>query len=154
MLNPSLQDTQKQKKGRIAALISLIVLETILVTTAIIPGQMWTRLLPGSPDAGSSGPYPASIATVIPFLLYVIPTLVGFLARNWQQALFYATLPAWIGLGLFVTAATSKIGIFYLVANDSVAGNVSVLELFAALGAIGWLAQYLLSTRSRRSSDR
>jgi hypothetical protein len=74
----------------------------------------------------------------------VVPTLVGFLCRNWQQALFYATLPAWIGLGLFVTAASFKVGIFYLVAADNVSANVSILELFAALGGIGWLAQYIL----------
>jgi hypothetical protein len=43
-----------------------------------------------------------------------------------------------------VTAASFKVGIFYLVAADNVSANVSILELFAALGGIGWLAQYIL----------
>jgi len=42
-----------------------------------------------------------------------------------------------------VVAATFRVGAFYLVANDHVTANVSVLELFAALGAIGWLARSL-----------
>jgi len=150
MLNVSLQGTA-QSKQRSILVIALVVLETLLVTTALIPAQLWTRLLPNSANAGLDGPFPASVALVIPFLLYVIPTLVGFLCRNWQQALFYATLPAWIGLGLFVTAATLKVGIFYLVSNDKITGNVSVLILFAALGGIGWLAQSIFL--SRRSTN-
>src|SRR5258707_561895 len=111
MLRLSTQDTAQDKR-RSVGVILLVVLETLLVTTALVPAQLWTRILPNSTSAGLDGPFPASIATVIPLLLYVIPTLVGFLCRNWQQALLYATLPAWIGLGLFVTAATFKVGIF------------------------------------------
>jgi len=142
------KDTTVQDRRRFILVIVLVVLETLLVTTALIPTQIWTHILPGSASAGQDGPYPPSIAIVVPFLLYVIPTLVGFLNRNWQQALFYATLPAWIGLGLFVTAATLKVGIFQLVGADSVTANVSVLELFAALGGIGWLAQYIFLPRT------
>jgi len=47
-------------------------------------------------------------------------------------------------LGLFLVAATFKIGAFYLVSADHVTANVSVLELFAALGGIGWLGRFLL----------
>jgi hypothetical protein len=147
MLRLSLQTPAQDKRRSIGVLI-LVLLETILVGMALIPAQEWTRLLPGSPSAAQDGPFPHSVAIVIPVLLYVVPTLVGFLCRNWQQALFYATLPAWIGLGLFVTAASFKVGIFYQVAADSVSANVSVLELFAVLGGMGWLAQSLFKPRN------
>lgn len=146
MLRLSLQGTARDRRRSIAIIV-MVLIEIVLVTMALIPLQEWTRLLPNSPDAGLDGPFPHSIAIVIPVLLYIIPTLVGFLCRNWQQALFYATLPAWLGLGIFITAASFKVGIFYLVAADSVAANVSVLELFAALGGIGWLAQYIFLPR-------
>jgi hypothetical protein len=84
---------------------------------------------------------------VITLLIYLIPTAIGFLCRSWQRALFFATLPAWIGLGLFVTAATLKVGAFYLVSADHVTANVSVLELFAALGSIGWLGRHFFKSR-------
>jgi hypothetical protein len=149
MLRLSLQGTAQEKRRSIAVIV-LVLIEILLVTMALVPEQEWTRLLPNSPSAALDGPFPASVAIVIPVLLYIIPTLVGFLCHNWQQALFYATLPAWIGLGLFITAASFKVGIFYLVAADSVTANVSILELFAALGGIGWLAQYVLfKTRAR-----
>ena len=146
MLRLSLQGTAQDKRRSIAVII-LVLLEIVLVTMALVPTQLWTRLLPNSPSAALDGPFPHSVALVVPVLLYLAPTLVGFLCRNWQQALFYATLPAWIGLGLFVTAASFKVGIFYLVGAESVTANVSVLELFAALGGIGWLAQYILLPR-------
>lgn len=143
MLRLSLQGSAQEKRRSIAVIV-LVLLEIVLVTMALVPQQEWTHLLPHSPSAALDGPFPHSVAIVIPVLLYIIPTLVGFLCHNWQQALFYATLPAWIGLGLFVTAASFKVGIFSLVAADSVTANVSVLELFAALGGIGWLARYVV----------
>jgi hypothetical protein len=127
--------------------IGLIVVETILVTLALVPAQLWTRLLPNSPSAALDGPFPPVIAMIIPVLLYLLPTAIGFLCHSWQRALLYATLPAWIGLGLFVIAATSKVGAFYLVSPTQVTANVSVLELFAALGGIGWLARHLFNLR-------
>jgi hypothetical protein len=142
MLRLSLQGTTRERQ-RAIAVIALVLLETALVTMALIPAQEWTRLLPNSPSAALNGPFPSGVAVVVPILLYLVPTLVGFLCRHWQQALLYATLPAWIGLGLFVTAASFKMGVFYLVSADSVTANVSVLELFAALGGMGWLAQYI-----------
>ncbi len=125
-------------------LYTLIVVETILVTLALVPAQLWTRVLAGSSSAALDGPFPAPIAPVITLLLYLMPTLIGLLCRTWQRALLFATLPAWIGLGLFVVAATFKVGAFYLVSTDHVTANVSVLELFVALGAIGWLARSFL----------
>ncbi len=129
------------------AVIGLTVFETILVTLALVPPQEWTRLLPGSTSAALDGPFPAALAPIIPALLYLVPTLIGFLCRSWQRALLFATLPAWIGLALFVIAAASKVGAFYLVSSTQVTSNVSVLELFAALGGIGWLARHLFKLK-------
>ncbi|HKV01572.1 MAG TPA: hypothetical protein VJQ26_05575 [Ktedonobacteraceae bacterium] len=136
-----------QEKRRDMLLIGMVGLETILVVLALVPAQLWTRLLPNLPSAALDGPFPARIAPAITVLLYVVPTLVGFLSRDWQRALLFATLPAWIGLGLFVVAATYKVGAFYLVSADHVMANVSLLELFAALGAIGWLGRHIFKLK-------
>lgn len=146
MLHASVPDAEQNKRWSMLV-IGLVVLETILVTLALVPAQLWTRLLPNSPGAALDGPFPPVIAMVVPVLLYLVPTAIGFLCRSWQRALLFATLPAWIGLGLFVIAATSKVGAFYLVAPTQVVANVSVLELFAALGGIGWLARHLFNLR-------
>jgi hypothetical protein len=139
---PGSSDALRQR--RIDYLIlSLVAFQTILVTLALVPPQLWTRLLPGSPSASLDGPFPAAIAPIITALLYLIPAGIGFLCKSWQRALLYATIPAWIGLGLFVIAATYKVGAFYLVSATQVTSSVSVLELFAALGGIGWLARTL-----------
>jgi len=137
----------EQEKRIFYVVIGMIALETILVTLALVPAQEWTRLLPGSSSAAQDGPFPPALAPIIPLLLYVVPTVIGFLCRSWQRALLYATIPAWIGLGLFVVAATFKVGAFYLVAPAQVTANISVLELFAALGGIGWLARHLFKLR-------
>ncbi len=122
-------------------LIAMVVIETFLVTLALVPAQLWTRVLPTVTSAAIDGPFPPAIAPIITALLYIVPAIIGFLSRGWQRALLFATLPAWIGLGLFLIAATFKVGAFYLVSVDHVTANVSVLELFAALGAIGWLGR-------------
>ena len=128
-------------------LLSMVVLETALVAMALVPAQFWTRVLPNTPGTALDGPFPPPLAPLITTLLYVIPTLIGLLCHNWQKALLYATLPAWIGLGVFLVAATLKVGPFYLVAADHVTANVSVLELFAALGAIGWLGRSIFKLK-------
>ncbi|HEY7419926.1 MAG TPA: hypothetical protein VH593_32410, partial [Ktedonobacteraceae bacterium] len=88
-----------------------------------------------------------AIAPVITTVLYIVPTAIGWLCLRWQNALLYATLPAWISLGLFLVAATFRIGIFYLVAPDHVSANVATLELFAVLGGIGWLGRNIYKLR-------
>ena len=143
ILPSSTQNTEREKLWLILV-IGLLVIETILVTMALVPAQLWTRLMPQSTSAALDGPFPPTIAPVITFLLYLLPTIIGYLTRSWQRALLYATLPAWIGLGVFVVAATFKVGAFYLVSVDHVTANVSILELFAALGGIGWLGRYLI----------
>ncbi|HLG61852.1 MAG TPA: hypothetical protein VKY19_07960 [Ktedonosporobacter sp.] len=127
--------------------IGLLIIETILIVMALVPAQLWARILPPSASTTLDGPFPPTIAPVITALLYLLPTAIGFLCRSWQRALLYATLPAWFGLGLFVVAATFKVGAFYLVSTDHVTANVSTLELFAALGGIGWLARNLFKIR-------
>jgi hypothetical protein len=140
MLHSSTQNIEREKLWTVLV-IALVIIETLLVTLALVPAQLWTRLLPQSSSAALDGPFSSSIAPVITALLYLLPTAIGFLTRSWQRALLYATLPAWIGLGLFVIAATSKVGAFYLISVDHVTANVSILELFAALGGIGWLGR-------------
>jgi hypothetical protein len=142
MLHSSTTNTERDKLLT-TLVICMVVVETILVTMALVPPLLWTRLLPGSTSAALYGPFPPMLAPVIPALIYLVPTVVGFLCRSWQRALLYATLPAWIGLGLFVIAASFKVGAFYLVSPTQVTANVSTLELFAALGAIGWLGRFL-----------
>jgi hypothetical protein len=142
MMYSSTTNTEREKLLTITV-ICMVILETILVTMALVPPQLWTRLLPGTTSAALYGPFPPILAPIIPALLYLVPTVVGFLCRSWQKALLYATLPAWIGLGLFVIAASFKVGSFYLVSPTQVTANVSTLELFAALGAIGWLGRFI-----------
>src|SRR5260370_17418680 len=142
MLHSGTASSVREKRMSMVV-VGLVIFDTILVTLALVPAQLWTRLLPGSTNAALYGPFPPIIAPIIPALLYLVPTAVGFLCRSWQRALLYATLPAWIGLGLFVIAATFKVGAFYLVSPTQVTANVSTLELFAALVAIGWLARYI-----------
>lgn len=142
MLHSSTPQSEQEKR-LFMLLIGMVIVETILVTLALVPAQLWTRLIPQSASAALDGPFPPAIAPVITALIYLVPTAIGFLCRSWQRALLYSTLPAWVGLGLFVIAATFKVGIFYLVSPNSVTANVSVLELFAALGAIGWLGRHI-----------
>jgi hypothetical protein len=133
--------------------IGLVAIETLLVLLALVPPQLWTRLLPQTTSAALDGPFPPVIAPVITAFLYLVPTVIGFLCRSWQQALLYSTIPAWVGLGCFVIAATFaapfKVGAFYLVSVDHVIANVSILELFAALGGIGWLGRSIFTPRKR-----
>jgi hypothetical protein len=142
MLHSGISSLVREKRLSMVV-IGLVILETILVTLALVPAQLWTRLLPDSTNAALDGPFPPILAPIIPALLYLVPTAIGFLCRSWQRALLYATLPAWIGLGLFVIAAAFKVGAFFLISPAQVTANVSVLELFAALGAIGWLGRYI-----------
>jgi hypothetical protein len=142
MLHSGTASSVREKRMSMVV-IGLVIFDTILVTLALVPAQLWTRLLPGSTNAALDGPFPPILAPIIPALLYLVPTAIGFLCRSWQRALLYATLPAWIGLGLFVIAAAFKVGAFFLISPAQVTANVSVLELFAALGAIGWLGRYI-----------
>ena len=140
----AMYNKQPKPSSKVEITIFILVgLETLLVTTALVPAQLWGVLFHQSTNATLNGPFPASIAPLVTAALYFLPTIIGFLSRSWQKALLYATLPAWIGLGAFLVAATFRIGAFYAVSADHVTANVSVLELFAALGAIGWLGRFI-----------
>ncbi|HTI13224.1 MAG TPA: hypothetical protein VL461_01480 [Dictyobacter sp.] len=123
--------------------LTLIILETVLVLLALVPAQLWTRIFPTEPNAAFDGPFPATLAPIVTLLLYLTPTVIGFLCRDWKKALLYATIPAWLGLGIFLITATTKVGAFYFVSADHATSNASILELFAALGCIGWLGRAL-----------
>lgn len=146
MLHLNAFSTAREKRKALV-IGSLVVLEIILVLLALVPAQLWTRLLPNFSNAALDGPFPPSIAPVVTLLLYLLPTIIGFLCRSWQRALLFATLPAWLGLGAFLVAATFKIGAFYLVSSDHVTANVSILEMFAALGVIGWLIRSIFKLK-------
>jgi hypothetical protein len=146
MLHLNTFSTAREKREALV-IGSLVVLEIILVLLALVPAQLWTRLLPNSSNAALDGPFPPTIAPIVTLLLYLLPTIIGFLCRSWQRALLFATLPAWIGLGVFLVAATFKIGSFYLVSSDHVTANVSILEMFAALGVIGWLVRSIFKLK-------
>ncbi|HYU75440.1 MAG TPA: hypothetical protein VEL31_22450 [Ktedonobacteraceae bacterium] len=146
ILRSSIPESAQERRWALL-LIGLVVVETILVLLALVPAQLWTRLLPNTSSAALDGPFPPKIAPVISALLYLLPTVIGFLSRSWQRALLCATLPAWIGLGAFLVAATFKVGAFYLVSADHVTANVSILELFAALGALGWLVRHIFKLK-------
>jgi hypothetical protein len=145
MLQSRIMHKNQPKTSSKVEIVVLILLgiETLLVTTALVPAQLWGQLFHQSTNATINGPFPASIAPLVTAAIYLLPTIIGFLCRNWQKALLYATLPAWIGLGAFLIAATFRVGAFYAVSADHVTANVSVLELFAALGGIGWLGRFI-----------
>lgn len=121
--------------------LTLVGFETLLVIMAMLPSPVWAIVLPGS--SVQNGPFPAQLAPVITVIIYILPTIIAFLIRKWQRALLYATFPAWAGLGIFLIAASFREGSFYMVSADRIAANISVLELFIALGAIGWLGRYV-----------
>jgi hypothetical protein len=117
------------------ALGSVVALQCILLLIALVPPSIWADH--GMPN----GPIPTELAPVVAGIFYVLPSLTGLLARRWQVAILLATLPAWLDLGIFAIAAASRIGPYYLVLEPHAVSTVGTLELFAALGALGWLAR-------------
>jgi hypothetical protein len=86
-------------------------------------------------------------------LFYLFPAVIGGLCSRWQMAIVLATLPAWLDLGLFAIVAAGRLGPFYLADEAHAGGTASTLELFAVLGALGWLTRAgLQSTLSRRDA--
>lgn len=129
-------------------LVVVLVVETALLLISLVPATIWT-------DMGQSadGPIPHSLYWLTAGLFYVLPAAAGALCQRWQVAVVLATLPAWLDLGVFAVAAASRLGPFYVVQGTNAADTVGTLELFAALGALGWLARtgllLLLSDRTR-----
>ncbi len=121
--------------ARVALLTLSVLAEILLLLIALVPQSEWAAR--GLPD----GPIPRALYPLVAGLFYVLPALTGLLARRWQIAVLLATLPAWLDLGAFAVAAAARIGPFYLAQEPHASGAVGTLELFAALGALGWLAR-------------
>jgi hypothetical protein len=103
-----------------------------------VPQSVWASY--GLPD----GPIPKMAAPLVAGLFYGLPVATGFLARRWQAAVVLATLPAWLDLGLFAVAAAPRFGPYYLAVEPHAVSTVGTIELFAVLGALGWLARPLI----------
>lgn len=143
-----------RREWRRLALGATVLCELLLLLVALVPQSIWASR--GFPD----GPIPRSLAPVVAGAFYVLPAATGTLSRRWQTAVVLATLPAWIDLGLFAVAAAIRIGPFYLAMDPHAVSTVGTLELFAVLGALGWLARcaaldarlpHLLRMRRERS---
>jgi hypothetical protein len=120
---------------RLAALTLAILAEVALLLIALVPQSIWASR--GLPD----GPIPTAASPLVAGLFYVLPALTGLLCQRWQVAVVLATLPAWLDLGAFAVAAAQRIGPFYLAVEPHAVSTVGTLELFAVLGALGWLAR-------------
>ncbi len=120
---------------RLIALGVVVTVQIVLLLIALVPPSVWTDLgMPGSP-------IPTGLAPLVAGLFYVLPSLTGLLTHRWQMAIILATLPAWLDLGIFAIAAASRIGPYYLALEPHAVSTVGTLELFAVLGALGWLTR-------------
>jgi hypothetical protein len=134
---------------RLLGLGICLIIEIILMLIALVPQNIWATL--GFP----SGPIPDVLAPVVAGAFYILPTLTGALCRRWMVAVVLATLPAWLDLCVFAIASAMHIGPFYLETDPHATGTVGTLELFAVLGALGWLARTgFLSVWKRRKGKR
>ncbi len=121
------------QRGAIGAAVAV---QTMLLLISLVPATQWARW--GQP---AEGPLPRSLSWLIAGIFYVLPPLTGALCRRWQVAVVLATLPAWLDLGVFAVAAADRVGPFDLAQDIHAANTVGTLELFAVLGALGWLAR-------------
>ncbi len=120
---------------RVPLLSAAVVIQILLLLVALVPQSVWASR--GFPD----GPIPRSLSPLVAGLFYALPALTGLLARRWVVAVVLATLPAWLDLGIFAVAAATRIGPFYLAMEPHAVSTVGTLELFAVLGAFGWLGR-------------
>lgn len=138
-----------RREWRLLALGAAVLGELLLLLVALVPQSIWASH--GFPD----GLIPRSLTPIVAGAFYVLPAVTGALSRRWQVAVVLATFPAWLDLGLFAVAAAVRIGPFYLAMDPHAVSTVGTLELFAALGALGWLARgAALGTRLHRERSR
>lgn len=133
--------------AQLAGIALLALAETTLLIISLIPASR-------SADLGwtsTNGPFPTATAPIITAIFYLAPFGCGMLARRWDVALFGATLPAWLSLGLYTIAASTQNGIFAFTRGDQPTYLVGTLELFAALGAFGWLMRRMFTTKDATS---
>jgi hypothetical protein len=132
------------------ALGGALLCEAALLLINLVPATVWASM-----GYSSNGPLPDKLNPLIAGLFYVLPAVIGALCRRWQVAVVLATLPAWLDLAIFAVATAGRYGPFNL-AGDKSSSTIGTLELFAVLGALGWLARSaaLLTLSDRRASDR
>lgn len=131
------------------ALCLCLASEIGLLLIALVPQSAWTS------HGWPNGPIPEAAAPLVAALFYLFPAVIGGLCSRWQMAIVLATLPAWLDLGLFAIVAAGRFGPFYLADEAHAGATASTLELFAVLGALGWLTRAgLQSTLSRRDVRR
>jgi hypothetical protein len=121
-----------------------VLAELALLLVALVPQSVWAGL--GYP----TGPIPSALAPLVAATFYLLPLLIGALCQRWQVAILLATFPAWLDLGVFATAAASRIGPFYLAIDPHTVNTISTLELFGLLGLLGWLARGFLVRRPKQ----
>ena len=136
-----------RKEWRLLALGAAVLGELALLLVALVPQSIWASH--GFPD----GPIPRALAPVVAGAFYALPAVTGALTRRWQAAVVLATLPAWLDLGVFAVAAAFRVGPFYLAMDPQAVSAVGTLELFAALGALGWLT-VSITLGARRHTQR
>jgi hypothetical protein len=132
--------TNRFARLQLIALIALIVLQTALLFISVVPERFTVQLGWSS----GNGPFPAATAPVVTLIFYLLPVAVGCLAQRWEVALFGATLPAWLALGLYTIAASSRNGIFAFIQGAQPTYLVGTMELFAVLGGFGWVTRRAL----------
>lgn len=114
---------------------ALGLVQTGLLVISFVPGSVAITLGWSS----ANGPFPAATALPVTALFYLLPFVIGVLARRWELALFGATAPVWLAVFIYSVGASSRDGIFYFLRNNEPNYLVGTVELFAALGFFGWL---------------
>lgn len=135
---------------RLIALGACVTLQCGLLLVSLVPQTTWAGF--GLPD----GPIPPVLSPLVAGLFYILPAATGALSRRWQVAIVLATFPAWLDLGIFSIAAAQRLSSFYIAQDPHASAAVGLLELFAALGVLGWLAVWAarLVMRERAEATR
>jgi hypothetical protein len=124
-----------QLAQRVAIGVALVT-QIALLLISLVPATQWASY--GQP---ADGPIPHSLSPLVAGVFYLAPALIGALCRRWQVAVALAALPALLDLGIFAVAAAERLGPFYLAQDIHAPYTVGTLELFAVLGALGWLTR-------------
>ena len=141
--------TTRRQRLQIAGLSVAIGAELVLLLISLVPDTIWAS------HGWPQGPIPVPLYPVVAGCFYLLPAVTGGLSSRWQTAIVLATLPAWFDLGVFAVAAAYRIGPFYLAQPAQAGATAGTLELFAALGILGWFTRGLLQSlvRTFRTSE-
>jgi hypothetical protein len=133
----------RSHRVKLAALSVVIGVELMLLLISLVPDSIWAS------HGWPQGPIPSPLYPVVAGLFYLLPAVTGALCSKWQTAIVLATLPAWFDLGVFAVAAAYRIGPFYLADPAQAGATAGTLELFAALGILGWFARWQVQSLMR-----